>query len=452
MDALQKPRPRGAFFIAEDRRVGYFVGMRIICVIVCLGVGPCAFAQCDQWSRGFAPAPGGLGMNGGVNDLVEWGGALYATGSFFDAGGVRANYLAKWTGSGWARVGSGEAFNGGGMDLTGYALAVYGNRLVVGGFFNSAGDVPAQQIAIWDGHAFAPLGTGITGGFRRVSCLAVVGGDLYAGGAFMTAGGVPAANIARWNGSEWSPLGVGTNGEVFAIASYQGSLVVGGRFNAAGGVSRRGIASWNGTTWTDFAGGQAGSLGAVYCLLAEGNDLYVGGNFASLGSAVVNDIATWNGSSWNTMHSGVTGVGVNALMRFDGTLVVAGQFYRAGAVDVQNIATWSPTDGYRPLAEGLNLNVETLIVYGESGQRPSLWAGGGFFNLGDNVTPSSNIGRWGAACAAEMTCDGFLDIFDYEEFVRAFEAGEPKADVAYDGFVDAFDYDRYVELFEFGCR
>lgn len=426
--------------------------MRTFSVVACLALGTHAVAQCEDWSRDFAPAPAGLGMNGGVNDLAVWNGALYATGSFFEAGGVRANYLARWTGMGWARVGSGESFNGGGMDLTGYALEVFGNRLIIGGFFNSAGGVSAAQIASWDGNSFAPLAGGITGGFRRVSCLATVGGDLYAGGTFTTAGGSPAANIARWNGFAWSSLGAGTNGEVLAIASYQNTLIVGGVFSAAGGTTRRGIATWNGTTWADFSGGQTSFVGSVHCLLAEGHDLYVGGNFASLGSVVANDVAKWNGSTWNNMNSGVVGVGVNSLTRFGGKLVVAGQFFQAGGRAVQNIATWSASDGYRPLAEGLNLNVETLVVYGDPGESPSLWAGGGFFNLGDNVTPSSNIARWGATCPAEMTCDGFLDIFDYEEFVRAFEAGESKADVAFDGFVDAFDYDRYVELFEFGCR
>jgi len=423
--------------------------MRTAAVVILVAGGEAARAQCDAWSREFA-SPGGLGMNGSVADFADWNGSLYATGAFFEAGGARANYLARWTGSAWERVGTGGAFGGGGMDIPGSALAVYGGLLIVGGFFNSAGDVPAQQIVSWNGTTFVPLGAGITEGFRRVRCLKVIGSDLYAGGAFGAADGAPASNIARWNGSAWSPLGSGTDGEVLAIEPYAGNVVVGGRFASAGGAARAGIAVWTGSQWAGFAGGQTNSLGQVQTLMTEGSHLYVGGNFRMLGSASANDVAMWNGTQWNAMNGGLQGVGVGAITRYRGQLVVAGQFTHAGGRAIDNIAVWTGSE-YLPMAEGLNLNVDAAMVMAGPGGGNDLWVGGGFFTLGDDTTPSSFIGRWGPTCAAEMTCDGFLDIFDYEEFVRAFEAGEPKADVAADGFVDGFDYDRYVELFESGC-
>lgn len=398
--------------------------MKTLVALSSLLVATSAHAQCEGWSREFAPSPGGLGMNGTVNDFAVWNGSLYATGSFFEAGGTTANYLARWTGRGWAKVGSGGSFNGGGLDLPGYALAVYGNRLIIGGFFNSAGGVASPQIAAWNGSTYAPLGAGITGGFRRVNCLAVIGGLLYAGGTFTTAGGAPAANIATWNGSAWSALGSGTDNEVYCIAEYAGSVVVGGRFAAAGGSARRGIAVWNGTSWSDFPGGQTSFLGSVQTLTAESNILYVGGNFESLGSTAANDIAFWNGTSWNTMNGGLGGVGVGAITRFNGQLVIAGHFSQAGGRQISNIATWSPTEGYLPLAQGLGLNANAAVVFAEQGGPASLWIGGGFVALGDNTTQSSYIARWGTTCPAEMTCDGFIDIFDYEAFVSAFEAGD----------------------------
>ena len=54
-------------------------------------------------------------------------------------------------------------------------------------------------------------------------------------------------------------------------------------------------------------------------------------------------------------------------------------------------------------------------------------------------------------CRPEFNCDGFLDFFDYDDFVAAFEAGEPRADYNDDGFLDFFDYGWYVEDFELGC-
>jgi hypothetical protein len=39
-----------------------------------------------------------------------------------------------------------------------------------------------------------------------ISAVTVSGMDIYAGGYFSTAGGIPTNNIAKWNGSSWSAL------------------------------------------------------------------------------------------------------------------------------------------------------------------------------------------------------------------------------------------------------
>jgi hypothetical protein len=61
----------------------------------------------------------------------------------------------------------------------------------------------------------------------------------------------------------------------------------------------------------------------------------------------------------------------------------------------------------------------------------------------------------GNACQADFNSDGFVDFFDYDDFVTCFETGlcgeGRTADVNGDGFADFFDYDAYVELFERGC-
>jgi hypothetical protein len=59
------------------------------------------------------------------------------------------------------------------------------------------------------------------------------------------------------------------------------------------------------------------------------------------------------------------------------------------------------------------------------------------------------------ACPADWNLDGFLDFFDYDEFVRCFETADcgwrGSADFNEDGFADFFDYDAFVEAFENGC-
>jgi hypothetical protein len=61
----------------------------------------------------------------------------------------------------------------------------------------------------------------------------------------------------------------------------------------------------------------------------------------------------------------------------------------------------------------------------------------------------------GAGCAADFNGDGFLDFFDYADYVACFEANAcapgTSADFNADGFVDFFDYADYVAAFEAGC-
>jgi hypothetical protein len=55
------------------------------------------------------------------------------------------------------------------------------------------------------------------------------------------------------------------------------------------------------------------------------------------------------------------------------------------------------------------------------------------------------------ACPADFNGDGFLDFFDYDEFVAAYETGDPRTDFNADGFLDFFDYDEFVAAYESGC-
>jgi dienelactone hydrolase len=54
-------------------------------------------------------------------------------------------------------------------------------------------------------------------------------------------------------------------------------------------------------------------------------------------------------------------------------------------------------------------------------------------------------------CAADINRDSFLDFFDFDDFVLAFESGASGADFNDDGFVDFFDFDDFVAAFEGGC-
>src|SRR5262249_51139329 len=74
------------------------------------------------------------------------------------------------------------------------------------------------------------------------------GPALYAGGGFVTAGGVPANYVAKWDGTQWSALGSGTNYQVRALTiadEGKGSaLYAGGLFTTAGSVAANYVAKW----------------------------------------------------------------------------------------------------------------------------------------------------------------------------------------------------------------
>jgi hypothetical protein len=100
----------------------------------------------------------------------------------------------------------------------------------VGGNFATVGaGVPASCVAKWDGQQWTALGGEIGGvQYPTVYASALFDDDgagphppaLFVGGNFTTAGGVPANYIAKWDGSSWSPLGSGMDSWVRSMAVF----------------------------------------------------------------------------------------------------------------------------------------------------------------------------------------------------------------------------------------
>ena len=223
------------------------------------------------------------GVSGQVYALTVYDNKLIVGGDFEVAGGVCANNIASWNGSYWSALGSG-------MNDAVWALAVYDSMLIAGGAFTAAGGVSADYVAAWDDSSWSPLGAGMGGeGFPEVFALAVYDSKLIAGGGFTTAGGVGANYIAAWDGSFWSQLGLGTNGWIRCLAVYDGTLIAGGGFTTAGGVSAENIASWEGSTWLPLG---SGINGPVLALTIYNNALISGGLFSTAGDSSASYIAS----------------------------------------------------------------------------------------------------------------------------------------------------------------
>jgi hypothetical protein len=110
--------------------------------------------------------------------------------------------ITDWDGTDWRSITD---------QLGGEAPAVFdmavdrNGELCIGGSFESVNDVPARNIACWDGSSWHALAEGLN---ERVYALAFdPDGELYVVGYFTEAGGLPADHAARWDGQAWSALG-----------------------------------------------------------------------------------------------------------------------------------------------------------------------------------------------------------------------------------------------------
>jgi hypothetical protein len=210
-----------------------------------------------QWN-GTKWLPLGSGTNGSVSAMAIYNNHLFIGGTFDSVGGKPAG-IAEWNGSGWISIcGPLYIYNTISLYCTIQAMAVYNGKLYVGGQFDSIGGIAANNIACWDGTTWSSLGKGVafvnTIGFMGgVAALTVYNGNLIVGGGFDSAGGMPDNLIAKWDGSTWSKLGNGispfiNNAEqtvwVSALCVNNGSLFAGGSFDTAGGIYTPNIARW----------------------------------------------------------------------------------------------------------------------------------------------------------------------------------------------------------------
>jgi hypothetical protein len=342
----------------------------------------------QYWTEGFEIP----GVDGGVSALTVYDNKLIAGGGFTAAGGVIANCVAAWDGSAWLPLGSGMSYGAYYGEIC--AMTVYDNKLIAGGVFTSAGGVEANSIAAWDGSAWSPLGSGMSYGAYcgEICAMTVYDNKLIAGGEFTSAGGVETNHIAAWDGSAWSPLGSGMSGSVNplmwttlveALTVYDNKLIAGGTFTSAGGVGANCVAAWDGSAWSPMGSGMDD---VVHALAVYDNKLIAGGEFFTASGAAAILIAAWNGSTWSALGSRIYGDGVYALTVYDNKLIAGGRVWRAGSYNVTGVAAW---DGSTWSALGLGVShfINVFVAYGTK-----LIAGGNFATAGG--VPADNITSW----------------------------------------------------------
>jgi hypothetical protein len=357
------------------------------------------------------------GVNSSVLALAVSGTTLYVGGYFTTAGSVATNGIAKWDGTSWSALGSGFINSNYGNNYPGSinALAVSGSTVYASGNFTTAGGVPAVNLAKWDGTSWSALGSGFTYNSYgnsypgSINALAVSGPTLYVGGYFDTAGGVPANSLAKWDGTNWSALGSGLvnisygnsyPASMTALAVSGSTVYASGGFTTAGGVAASGIAKWDGTSWSALGSGltSSGYLSSATALLLSGSTVYASGGFTTAGGVAASGIAKWDGTSWSALGSGIFNRNVysnnTALALSGSTLYVGGYFDQAGGLPVNFMAGYdvgSATTGWRGLGagapNGTNSSVAALVVSGTT-----LYVGGSFILAGGLV--ANGVAKW----------------------------------------------------------
>jgi trimeric autotransporter adhesin len=163
-------------------------------------------------------------------------GDVVAGGAFNTAGGRAAGSIARWNGSAWFPMGAGMSSGPGIFRTSVRSLVTMPNGdLVAGGNFEFAGGVSANYIARWNGTSWRAMGTGLNSAAQALAVMP--NGDLVAGGWFTVAGGARAQYLARWSeaNQQWIPLEQNLNSGAVALAARpNGELVVGGFFSSAG--------------------------------------------------------------------------------------------------------------------------------------------------------------------------------------------------------------------------
>jgi hypothetical protein len=338
----------------------------------------------------------GNGMFGTVNSLASFAGSPGSAPSVYAGGYMIGSFsqgtlaLRRFDGASWVSVGGG--LNGAVEVLKVLDLGA-GPRLVVGGSFTSAANVPnTRGVAVWDGTSWSALGAGIAGTVYDVELHDEGSGPrLFAAGNFLNSGAPFVTGVARFNSGTWEDVGYGVGGTAFALESYTSggtsSLYVGGNFTTAGLITASRLARWDGTQWHDLGG--ANSI--VRCMErfdpgdGSGEKLCIGGDFGAVAGVSRQFLALYDGSQWSSAGQGLAGA-ARCSTFWDGGTGGAEELYVGGEIDAQfttgrgQVQRWN---GSQWVSAGFGTNG---IVYAlqpfDDGSGPALYAAGDFSSAG----------------------------------------------------------------------
>ena len=236
-------------------------------------------------------------------DLYAAGTVCVETPGLLDCANSR---IMRWNGGSWSTFAETAPifFSALGFDADGILYGAGGGE---------AGNVVRLTEGGWE-----PVGGDVGG--PAVALLVEAGGAIVVGGTFQTAGDVAARNVARWDGDGWSALGAGLENPVLTLAQLGERIVAGTQKGSRASATSALVAEWDGTIWTDI--GTALEQNAfdpqIQQLVSGGDYLVAVGQFPFLGGA-----ALFENGSWDVI-AGMNQLGRDAVLRPEGLYIGGG--------------------------------------------------------------------------------------------------------------------------------
>jgi trimeric autotransporter adhesin len=324
-----------------------------------------------------------------VAALALRGRTLYAGGSFDSAGGRSRGSLAALDTRTAATTAWDPEPSGGGRVFSISALAVSGDRIIVGGGFSAIGGRPRPNIVAVD----AESGVATAWNPRANSTVAALGASrdaVYAGGEFTSVhdwqprNGIAAIDARTGSLTDWNPMP--DVPYVTALAVKGDTLYVGGAFTTFSGRRRSHLAAVDAGTGevTDW---DPGTDGGVNCLVASGNTVYAAGAFHVVGGQprhflAATDAVTGAVTPWDPAL-GTLGDFTFALAAGGNAVYVGGDFYSQGRGRQNHLIALDAGTGaildWNPDPEPWN---RAASVYSLALSGSTVYAGGGFTAVG----------------------------------------------------------------------
>ena len=228
---------------------------------------------------------------GVITDLATYNGKVYVSGNFKLYNDPQFNCLTVLENKVWSGVASFTAsFT---QNPTVQSLAVFNNALYAGGRFLRMNGALVNNLLVFQGSSWEPVGSTIPGADGAVTQLASRGSDLAICGSFRKINGATAPGLAFYNGaqfiSKYTP--VKTARKLYAVAGayWYSGLDSNGRMI---------LASMSGFTALKMSMSGLDSIGAVDGFCEWSGKVYAVGRFYKTGSKTMINIIMLEDQSW----------------------------------------------------------------------------------------------------------------------------------------------------------